>query len=245
VIEFSGKGILLDIEGTTSSVSYVYDVLFPYARKRVEAFLEGNWRAPAVQAACDLIARDAGAQSMADWCGDGVSESQARGNVVAEVYKLMDADVKATGLKELQGIIWKEGFEKGELQSHVYPDVAKAFEAWRAAGLDLRIFSSGSVAAQRMLFAHSRYGNLGSHLQGYYDTRTGPKKEPSSYAAIAADMNLEPEQLLFLSDVVAELDAAGAAGFTTGLVARPGNAPAPPGHGHPVITDFEQVNITN
>jgi len=243
MIEFSGKGILLDIEGTTSSVSYVYDVLFPYARREVADFLEMSWSAPEVQAACELIARDAGAFSMASWCGEGVAKEAAAGKVVAEVYKLMDADVKATGLKELQGIIWQEGFQKGELQSHVYPDVPKALEAWSAARLDVRIFSSGSVAAQRLLFAHSEYGDLRVHLRGYYDTRTGPKKVPSSYASIAADMNLEPPQILFLSDVVAELDAARAAGLNTGLVARPGNAPAPPDHGHAVVTDFEQIKI--
>src|SRR5262249_60521940 len=117
--------------------------------------------------------------------------------------------------------------ERGGLQVHVYSWRRNAGGAGRGARLDVRIFSSGSVAAQRLLFAHSEYGDLRVPLRGYYDTRTGPKKVPSSYASIAADMILEPPQILFLSDVVAELDAARAAGLNTGLVARPGNTPAP------------------
>ena len=243
MIDFSGKGILLDIEGTTSSVSYVYEVLFPYARRRVAEFLEVNWAVPEVQSACELIARDAGASSMADWCSNDTAKEAAARKVVAQVYRLMDGDVKATGLKELQGIIWKEGFLRGELQSHVYPDVAKALADWNRAGLDVRIFSSGSVSAQRLLFAHSKFGDLRTHLRGFYDTRTGPKREPSSYAGIATDMNLEPPQILFLSDVVAELDAARAAGLRSGLVARPGNAPVAAGHGHTTISNFGQITI--
>jgi enolase-phosphatase E1 len=242
VLTFSGKGILLDIEGTTSSVRFVVDVLFPFARAHLEAFLRAHWDDAEVRKACEQIARDAGGKSLADWTGNA-GEEAARGKVIAEVHRLMDGDVKATGLKELQGLIWREGYNSGELRSHVYEDVPAALQAWTTAGKDVRIYSSGSVTAQKLFFAHTDRGDLTGHFRGHYDTTTGPKKESASYAAIAADMKLPPAEVLFCSDVVAELDAAAAAGMVTALLVRPGNAPAGNPNAHASVTSFAQIRV--
>jgi enolase-phosphatase E1 len=240
VISSNAAGVVLDVEGTTSSVRFVYDVLFPYARRELAGFLAAHWDEAEVAQARDLIARDAGAASFAVWT-EGAAGAAARSRVIAEVERLMDADAKATGLKELQGLIWRSGFESGLLRAHVYPDVPPALAAWTAAGKDVRIYSSGSVAAQRLFFGHTEQGDLTRFFRGHYDTTTGPKREAASYAKIVGDMGLPADRVLFLSDVTAELDAARTAGLQTGLVVRPGNAPAPPEHGHAVINDFGQV----
>ncbi len=232
--------MLLDVEGTTSSVAFVYDVLFPYARRELADFLRRRWDEPAVARACDMIARDAGAPSLSAWVG----LEAARERVRAEVVRLMDGDVKATGLKELQGLIWQEGYAAGRLRSHVYADVPPALRRWSEAGLDLRIFSSGSIAAQKVFFAHTEAGDLLGLFRGHYDTTTGPEREAESYRRIAADMGMPPSAILFLSDVRQELDAAREAGMRTALVVRPGNAPVAAGHGHGVVTDLEQLTAS-
>jgi enolase-phosphatase E1 len=232
VIEHSGRGILLDIEGTTSSVSFVYDVMFPFVRERLDAYLASAWETPECRAACEQIARDAG--------HDGAVE---RPWIHDEVIRLMDGDVKATGLKQLQGLIWKSGFEGGQMQAHVYDDVPPALDTWNAAGRDVRIYSSGSIQAQKLFFGHTIAGNLLDRFRGHYDTTTGPKKEAESYRRIAADFDLPPAEILFLSDVVDELNAARAAGLSTALCLRPGNAPTPANHGHAELTSFAQVRL--
>ncbi len=229
------RSVLLDIEGTTSSVAFVYDVLFPYARRELADFLRRRWDEPDTARACERIARDAGAPSPAEW---------TRERVVAEALRLMDGDVKATGLKELQGLIWREGYDAGRLKSHVYPDVPPALRRWAEQGLDLRIYSSGSIGAQKVFFAHTDAGDLTGLFRGHYDTTTGPKRDSESYRRIAADVKMPPSAILFLSDVRQELDAAAEAGMRTGLVVRPGNAPVPPGHGHPAAADFGEVEFS-
>src|SRR5262249_30138276 len=146
VIEFAGRAILLDIEGTTSSVRFVYEVLFPFARRELTAFLTDHWDDPDVQRACERIARDTGASSLAAWT-NRAPQAQAREQVIVEALRLMDGDVKATGLKELQGLIWREGYRSGKLCSHVYDDVPPALRRWHQAGKVLCIYSSGSVTA--------------------------------------------------------------------------------------------------
>jgi enolase-phosphatase E1 len=237
------RGVLLDIEGTTSSVSFVYEVLFPFARSELADFLRRRWGEPEVAAACERIAHDAGASSLAAWVGPDATPEAAQERVRSEAIRLMDANVKATGLKELQGLIWQEGYAAGRLLSHVYADVPPALRRWSEAGLDLRIFSSGSVAAQKVFFAHTEAGDLLPLFHGHYDTTTGPKREAESYRRIAAEMGLPPSAILFLSDVRQELDAAAEAGMRTGLVVRPGNAPVAGGHAHPVVTDFGQLTF--
>jgi enolase-phosphatase E1 len=240
VIPNNIRGILLDIEGTTSSISYVYEVLFPFACEHLDVFLHEHWEMPGTLRALNQIARDAGATSFASWTSDE-SLAEARERVRGEVLRLMADDVKSTGLKELQGLIWRGGFESGQLRAHVFPDVPGALESWVERGLDVRIYSSGSVAAQRLFFAHTEVGDLSPLLRGHYDTTTGPKRDVASYRLIAADIGMPPASLLFLSDVAPELDAARAAGMETRLVIRPGNAPAAEGHGHVVIRSFDEL----
>ncbi len=242
MVSFAGQAFLLDIEGTTSSISFVYDVLFPYARQAVADFLRRRWDEVSVQMACDYLARDAGAPSLEAWTA-GLSPEQAQAKAVAEVYELMDRDAKKTGLKELQGLIWDEGYRAGTLHSHLFDDVVPALEKWHEAGRSLWIFSSGSVAAQKAFFGNTTQGNLLPLFQGHFDTTTGPKREPNSYREIARLMSVPTESILFLSDVVPELDAARTAGFQTALVIRPGNAPAPPDHGHATITRFDDLQL--
>ena len=217
MIVFDGRGILLDVEGTTSSISFVYDVLFSFAKREVGDFLAARRQDPAVRAAAAALAAEAGVAD-AD-----LDDPAGLTRVALAAVALMDRDVKSTPLKALQGMIWRGGFESGTLVAHVFDDVPPALAAWADSGLDVRIYSSGSIEAQRLFFAHTSHGDLTPRLRGHYDTTTGPKREAASYAAIAADMGIPPRQILFVSDVGAELDAARQAGMATALAVRPGN----------------------
>ncbi len=225
------RGILLDIEGTTSSISFVYDVMFPFIRRELTSYLAKHRQEPSLAAACEKIAHEAGNVEMA--------KSQTL--VQQEVIRLMDGDVKSTGLKHLQGLIWEEGFHSGELQAHLYDDVPPALRTWNEQQRDVRIYSSGSIQAQKLFFGHTVVGNLLPLLRGHYDTTTGPKREAASYTQIAADFNFPANQILFVSDVVAELDAAQAAGLQTVLALRPGNAEVPSNHGHRTLASFAEI----
>ena len=217
MIVFDGRGILLDVEGTTSSISFVYDVLFTHAKARVGEFLAAHREDGRVMELAASITAAAGAPLSAA----AIAADPTRAALAA--IDLMNRDVKDTALKELQGMIWRSGFESGELVAHVFDDVPPALAAWADSGLDVRVYSSGSIEAQKLFFGHTAAGDLRPHLRGHYDTTTGPKREAASYARIAADMGLEPRQILFVSDVGAELDAARAAGMATALAIRPGN----------------------
>ena len=222
---FAGKLILLDIEGTVSPLAFVHDVMFPYARQRAGAYVVTHWGSAVIA----QLAHDAGVPAFA-------SPAEAE----AAVYRLMDADAKVTGLKQLQGMIWEEGFRHGELRSTLFEDVPQALADWGQMGREIRIYSSGSIHAQKLFFAHTESGDLTPHFSGYYDTTTGSKRETASYTAIAADCGLPTEQILFVSDLVEELNAACAAGMTTAFALRLGNKPVPP-HDHPVITTFSEI----
>ncbi|MBL8827164.1 MAG: acireductone synthase [Planctomycetaceae bacterium] len=239
----SVRGVLLDIEGTTSSVRYVYDVLFPFALDGLVPYLEQHWHEPAVVAACEQIAHDAGHDSLIAWCGADADQAARRQCVIDEVRRLMASDVKATGLKALQGLIWQQGYDAGLLVSHVYDDVPPALVAWQRSGLDVRIYSSGSIAAQKVFFAHTEFGDLLPFLRGHYDTTTGPKREAASYRRIAQAMNLPLVSIVFCSDIPAELDGAREAGMQTRLVVRPGNAPVPSDVSHVAITSFVELKF--
>jgi enolase-phosphatase E1 len=191
------KVILLDIEGTTTSIAYVADVLFPYARERIPAWVP--------------IHREEIAPVIA---------AMPPGDPVATLLGWMDKDAKETALKNIQGRIWREGYEAGELKAHVYPDTPEALRRWTAAGIMVCIYSSGSIEAQKLIFAHSEAGDLTGYLSGYFDTTTGPKREARSYAAIATALKLDPADMLFISDVAAETDAAKAAGMRALLIDR-------------------------
>lgn len=235
MIVFDGQAILLDVEGTTSSISFVYDVLFAFAKDNVADFLCREVGTAAVRAAAAQLAVEAG---LADaFLDDPVGMQQ----IVQAALDLMNRDVKSTPLKALQGMIWRSGFESGELVSHVFDDVPPALSRWSDSGLDVRIYSSGSVEAQKLFFAHTLAGDLTRYLRGHYDTTSGPKREASSYTRIAADMACEPRQILFLSDVGAELDAASQAGMATALAVRPGNRDPGGLFGHEPFESFADI----
>src|SRR5262245_13510069 len=219
------KGVLLDIEGTTTPITFVYDVLFPFARSHAHEHLDEE-----AQQSLKLEHDADTARSLhpPPWSSGGLTY----------VHWLMDQDRKSTALKNLQGKIWQEGYRRGELHGDVYSDVPPAFERWHRAGIDVRIYSSGSVLAQQLIFSTTRYGDLTRFLNGYFDTTTGPKTESSSYTTIASAFALPVSEILFISDVVRELDAAKAAGLQTQLATRPGNPQQPP-NSHPTVSTFE------
>jgi enolase-phosphatase E1 len=234
VILFDGRGILLDVEGTTSSISFVYDVLFEYAKRHMASFLEAH--------AADPLVREHSRQLLLDAADDpAAADDTAR--VTLAALELIRRDLKSTPLKAIQGMIWRRGFEAGELVSHVFDDVPPALAQWADSGFDVRIYSSGSIEAQRLFFGHTAFGDLTPRIRGHYDTTTGPKREASSYARIAADMEIEPRQILFVSDIGAELDAARQAGMATALAVRPGNREAGGLFDHEPIASFAEIVV--
>lgn len=242
-IELSADVVLLDIEGTTSSIDFVHEVMFPFARKRVPDFVTSNWGTEELTDCLKLIANDLGESSVESWLtGDAVTNQQT---AIEAIVGMIDNDVKATGLKQLQGIIWKSGFHSGEMVAHLYDDTAPALRVWKEAGLDLRIYSSGSIAAQKLFFGHSVAGDLLSLFSAHYDTTTGPKKEASSYREIVTDIGVGADRIVFVSDVPAELDAAAEAGLQTVLSIRPGNAPVEDPSKYQGIESFQELTITS
>jgi enolase-phosphatase E1 len=228
--------VLLDIEGTTTSISFVYDVLFPYAAARLDEYCSRPDPEPELAAALARLKAEYDEEAT----GTSLPPFGPFGNGAGYARRLMAEDRKSTGLKLLQGVIWEEGYRSGALRGHVFPDVPDALAAWRAAGIRLRVFSSGSVKAQQLLFGHTEHGDLTPLFEGFHDTTTGPKRAPGSYAAIAAAFGLFAGRILFLSDVREELDAAAAAGMHTGLLVRPGNRPVAPG-GHAVYRSLAEL----
>ncbi|HEU4681348.1 MAG TPA: acireductone synthase [Gemmatimonadales bacterium] len=227
----------MDIEGTTTPIDFVHKTLFGHARARVSGFLERHWSDPEVRDDVARLKAEHAAESSQpappSWRDDAAG-------VVAYVHWLMDRDKKSTGLKSLQGKIWEEGYRADDLRSVVYPDVPPALERWRRQGIDVAIFSSGSVQAQRSLFANTAAGDLTGYIRAYFDTTTGPKTAPQSYADIAAALERAPSEVLFFSDVAAELDAARAAGMRTALCVRTTGS-APSTGAHPVISALDQL----
>ncbi|UYY77914.1 acireductone synthase [Sphingomonas sp. R1] len=193
------KAVLLDIEGTTSSIAFVADVLFPYAASQLARYVETH--------------SEEVAPILAEVPGD---------DKIATLLDWIDEDRKATPLKTLQGLIWAQGYADGTLKGHVYPDTPEALRRWYTAGVAIYIYSSGSVAAQKLIFGHSIDGDLTPMLTGYFDTTTGPKREAESYGKIAVATGCNPEHILFVSDVQAEVDAARSAGLGALLIDRAG-----------------------
>lgn len=224
------RAILTDIEGTTSSISFVKDVLFPYAHEHLPDFIAAHGDEPEVAHWLAVAAEGAGLSP----------KKEFRDHVVDTLLHWIEADRKETSLKALQGLIWAEGYASGAYRAHVYPEVAARLAAWKAQGLELYVYSSGSVPAQRLLFGHSEAGDLTPLFSGYFDTEIGGKREAASYARIATQIGLEPEQILFLSDIIEELDAARASGLRTTWLCRPPLAcPADPPHA--CVADFDAI----
>jgi enolase-phosphatase E1 len=231
------SAVILDIEGTTTPIQFVHDVLFPYARNHMVAFFEQHAREPWMDLTLARLATESAADIAADPTAPRVSPDDPAS---APPYLLwqMDRDRKATTLKAIQGQIWDVGYATGVLKGPVWPDVVDMLDALKAAHIPAYIYSSGSVAAQLLIFGHSDHGDLRDRLSGYFDTTTGPKKEPSSYAAIAAAIHQPPAACIFATDNPDEANAARTAGMTVMLMVRPGNPPLPADHGHTTYTSF-------
>ncbi len=216
------RAFLLDIEGTTTPITFVYDVLFPFARRELPGFLRahaGDAREPLDLLRAEHASDVAGGQAPPPW-----RAADEIGSALAYLGWLMDADRKSTALKALQGLVWQEGFRRGDLAGEVYPDVPPALARWRGQGRSTFIYSSGSVLAQRLIFSRTRAGDLSGLIAGYFDTTTGPKKEPASYRRIAGEIGLAPAEVFFLSDSPDEVKAALAAGMGAALCVRDGSA---------------------
>jgi enolase-phosphatase E1 len=222
------RHIVTDIEGTTTSMSFVKVTLYDHARRALPAFIEAHAADPEVRAALGE-ARDLLASPQLD---DGA--------VVQALLRWIDEDRKARPLKALQGLLWAEGYRQGAYRAHVYPDVLPALRGWRAMGLRLSVFSSGSILAQKLLYAHTEAGDLTPLFDKYFDTTTGPKNDPASYTAIAEALGAAPREVLFLSDASAELDAAERAGLWRIGLAREG---ATVEGAHPVARSFDEIVI--
>jgi len=219
--------ILTDIEGTTTDISFVYNTLFPYFREHLP-----EWRQQQTEDVQNIL--EATQRLITDESG-GVNLS--RDELFDQLLKWSLEDRKVTPLKELQGIIWKQGFESGALKGHVYPDVAPALNLWKNQGIHLAVFSSGSVGAQRQLFEHSVSGNLTGFFSHYFDTKTGTKRDAETYKRIAEIMGFAARNILFLSDVKEELEAAETSGYKTIQLVRPGTAAT----WKTIASDFTQI----
>ena len=228
------SAILTDIEGTTSSISFVKDVLFPYARRALPGFVRDHRDDPEVRRWLDVVATEHGSI-----CSDDV--------IVETLQGWIDQDRKHTALKALQGMIWQAGYRDADFTAHIYPDAAPALRDWHARGYPLYVYSSGSVPAQKLFFGHSDAGDLTPLFSGWFDTEVGGKREADSYRAIAGRIGVPANAILFLSDVVEELDAAREAGLQTRLIDRLDDYPQPregeAAHGHARVASFADIAL--
>jgi len=238
---------LLDIEGTTSPMAFVYEALFPYARTRLAGYLANHSAEPELLADLESLAGE-NVRDLADGAPAivGVAptlpiDPETLRSCNAYLLWLMDRDRKSTALKSLQGKVWASGYKAGELQGEVFPDVAPALERWHRTAR-VAIYSSGSVEAQKDLFKHTGFGDLTPLISAYFDTRTGPKTDPGSYQRIADAMCIAAAESVFVSDSPRELDAARQAGMKTVLSIRPGNSPVESVQSHPVIRTFADLS---
>lgn len=222
------KAILTDIEGTTSAVSFVFDVLFPYAAEHLPQFVRDHAGQPEVAQQLEEVRTQSG-------------------EVAADVERVIEIllgwiaeDRKATPLKALQGMVWAQGYRAGQLKGHVYPDAVEALQRWKAEGYALYVYSSGSIQAQQLIFGCSQAGDLSPLFSGYFDTTSGPKREAQSYRSITAAIGVPAQDILFLSDIVEELDAAQQAGMQTVGLAREGGELA----GHDTVASFAVIDLT-
>ncbi len=233
MVDFTGvRHVIVDIEGTTSASAFVYDVLFPYARERFAPWIDVHANETETAAVIASVGAEIGV-------GD-----PSHDQVVEALTEWTDADRKVTPLKTLQGLIWEQGFANGDLTSHFFPDAITALSDWHDAGLPISVYSSGSVLAQRNWYAHSPAGDLTPWMSDYYDTaNAGPKRESSSYRAIAEAIDADPGSLLFCSDVVAELDAASQAGWQVVRVRRAGEPHAVEDSAYPEVNEMADIHL--
>ena len=230
----AGPLVLTDIEGTTSSISFIRDVLFPYARRELPGFVRTHGDEPDVRAWLDAVAAEEGGI-----CTDEV--------IVETLQGWIDQDRKHTALKALQGKLWEDGYRSADFTAPIYPDAADALRAWHASGIPMAVYSSGSVPAQKLFFGHSDAGDLSGLFDAWFDTEVGHKRDAASYREIAQRLGRDASQVVFLSDVVAELDAARDAGMRTVLVDRREDYPQPrtgeATHGHRRVERFDDIDL--
>lgn len=224
------KCLLLDIEGTTTSISFVKDELFPYIRKELQTYLEANWDSLELQNDIELLRKQAIEDTLTlvgvpDIASSDQTPASIMTSVIANVNWNMDQDRKMTALKQLQGHMWRKGYSSGEIHGHLYEDVEEALKLWTSSGKKVYIYSSGSVEAQKLLFGHSVAGNLLQYFSGHFDTQIGLKIETTSYREICKSTGFAPDEILFLTDLPTEALAASEAGVQVKLLVRPGNAP--------------------
>jgi enolase-phosphatase E1 len=229
------KAILLDIEGTTTPIDFVHKILFPYAKEKTAAYVREHFAE-----LNDEIAQLKEEYSADKFYKDSFDETSPE-SVVDYLKFLIDVDRKSTPLKSIQGKIWQQGYENGELKGEVFADVPVAFERWQKNGKKIAIYSSGSVLAQKLIFGYSDKGDLTKYISDYFDTTTGAKRETASYTKITEALKFAPKDILFISDVPAELDAARDAGFATALSLREGNAELTEEPTHRVIQAFDEI----
>lgn len=222
------KAIVTDIEGTTSSLSFVKDVLFPYARERMAEFVRAHAQEPAVRRELEEVRR---------LSGKNLDDAK----IIEQLIRWIEEDKKITPLKSLQGMIWEDGYKKGAFKGHMYEDAVRHLKEWKDAGIALYVFSSGSVQAQKLLFAHSDYGDLTPLFSGYFDTLIGNKREADAYRKIAEAVGAPPGDILFLSDIREELDAAKTAGMQTLWLVRNGTLDAQTRHRQ--ARSFDDISV--
>jgi enolase-phosphatase E1 len=227
------KSILLDIEGTTTPIEFVHDVLFPFARNRMPGYVGASFESLGSEIAQLRVEHEKDLGYTDDF------DPTSAKSVAKYLAFLIDEDRKSTPLKSIQGKIWQEGYESGKLKSVIFEDVPRAFERWKAAGMTISIFSSGSVLAQQLLFKYTNHGDLTPFISLYFDTNIGPKRESQSYTAIATELDTPAGEILFVSDIIAELDAARDAGVQTALAVRPGNAAIETDVIYRIVTSFD------
>lgn len=224
------KAIVTDIEGTTSSIDFVHKVLFPYARERIADFVRKNAENPEVREQIEAVGREVG--------DDHIPLEEA----ILHLLEWIDEDRKITPLKTLQGMLWEEGYRRGDFTGHIYPDAVEWLRRWHGQGIRLYVYSSGSVQAQKLLFAHSDAGDLTPLFSGYFDTTIGSKREAESYRLITEALELPPAEILFLSDMPAELEAAKTAGMSVLGLARQGEPMSTQAAAHRWCRDFGEVD---
>lgn len=222
----------MDIEGTTTSIDFVHQTLFPYASKKMESYVLANQHRPEIQEQLEAVQTT-------------ILEEEGRKidgkEVIDQLLAWIREDRKHPALKTLQGYLWRDGYVEGEYKGHIYQDVLPCWKKWKAQGIDLGIYSSGSVSAQKLLFGYSEAGDLTPYLSAYFDTEVGHKREVDSYRTIQQQLQVPAEQILFLSDVREELDAAKEAGFQVIWLERPGTQT---NEAHPVVQQFDQIDLS-
>lgn len=223
------KAIVTDIEGTTSAIDFVTQTLFPYARQRMAGFIQAHGDDKRVQ---PLLREAARAANLPE------TDLAALAN---QLERWIDEDRKITPLKGLQGLIWEHGYRNGDFRAHVYPDAVANLQQWHRQGLALYVYSSGSILAQKLFFGHSEAGDLRPLFRDYFDTTSGPKREAASYRTISRDIDMPAQHIVFLSDIVEELDAAAEAGMKTVWVQR-GDAVLPH-DSHQVVSSFDDIRL--